>query len=343
MSRFAFDSRENHLKVSSTGTTEVSVGSFAASEIDVLATHSLGYHPNVRVYADYNDDGDYWPVTPHYFGTALPDEIQSSVYTTTTQLVMSSNSFVSPSTFDVFYRIYKDGDTNNNLSFSSFERTERVLGRFTGTFTAGASGATTNTQAHGLGEACFSVMRWRDDGGEWHDMDEILWNAGKTGAILAIPHCDGTNLSVTAYNSYATTRSIEYEVFLFKIENDDGILLDSRESTFTNFEENKTTITLTGGLTGGVISTFTGIITHAEDETLGLLYLNKSDDSTKEWKLPLDEPDLNVITDGAPALAVIRTEHTANALTIYVDVRVSGSSPTITSVDWTFRYALFTA
>ena len=331
------------MKLSVAGETSFTIGTFVTSQIDKLVDHNLGYFPNALVYAEYEGDGDIWPVTPHFFSSARPTEIDSSAYTTTSALYLSSSTLLDSGTIPVWYRIYKDGDTTNNINFSTFERTERIVGRFTGSFTAGVSGDTTDTVAHGLGEACLSIMRWKDDGGEWHDMDEILFNSDRTASIAAIPHCDPTTLSVTAYSSYGSTRAVEWEVFLFKIDNADGILLDSREATFDNFQEGETTITLSGGLTSGVTSTFTGVITHDQDETVGSIFLNKSDDSTKEWKLPLDEPDLNVITDGASALAVIRTEHTANALTIYVDVRVSGSSPTITSVDWTFRYALFTA
>lgn len=342
MTFFAFDSRENHQKLQEAGEFSQSIPAFTFGQTDTLSTHSLGYFPNVRVYHDFS--GDVWPVSENFWGVLKPD-VRSSAYTTTTQLVLRSDNIeASTQTPTVRYRIYKDGDTTNNTAFSTFETSERILKRLSGSFTATSGGVVTEeTIPHGLGEKCFTVLRW-NDGGEWIDQDLPNWDAGRTGNTNAIGHCDSTNAYVAAYNGFGTNKTIEYELFLYKLVDNDSILFDSRESTFTNFDEGETTITLSGTVNSGQTVTFTGTITHTIDETVGDLYLNKSDDTSKDYSVPLAPLDLKITTGGLDLDANIKTEHKTNELEIQVQVNNPyASAETITSVDWTFRYALFTA
>ena len=343
MAFFAFDSRENHLKHAETGSYSLSIAAFTFGQTDTLTTHSLGYFPNVRVYHDYS--GDVWPVSENFWSTLKPD-VRSSVYNTSTQLIMRSDNIeASEQTPDVLFRVYKDGDTTNDVAFSTKETSERLLGVFTGSFTASGSSAwTEHSFAHGLGEKCFPVLRWRESGGEWSDQDLINWNAGRTANTNALPHCDSTNGYVAAFNSHAGDKTIEYEVYLYKLEDNDSVLFDSRERTFTNFDEGETRITLSGVVNSGQTVSFSSSITHSEGETLGLLYLNKSDDSTKDWLVPLAPLEMKITTGGADLDANIQTEHKDGQLDITVFVNnPTGGSETITSVDWDFRYALFVA
>jgi len=342
MAYFSFDSRDNHQKLANRGSTSITWATgFVFGQTDAIVTHSLGYFPNVRGYIDFS--GDIWPLTENFY-LNKPD-IKASLVTTTSGVTLRSGKGQNdPVTADIYYRVYKDGSENQKLSFSTQERQERLVGNLPGSFDAASGTWTEISVAHGLGEACLAVMRWKESGGEWIDQDQINYSAGRANNTFAIAHCDATNVYVQAFNSYGTDKTIEYDVYLLKLLEDDGVLFDSREGTLNNFIDDSVDIELSGTLSSGADTNFTATIPHSKDDTLGSLYLIRSDDSSKEYVLPTFPTNLLIPSSGTNVGAAISTENETNQLVITVNVKNGGgTSATITPVTFSIRYATFVA
>lgn len=343
MSIFSFDSRDNHQKLNGEPiTTSVSVPSFTFQQQDTLVTHNLGYKPNMRVYCDYS--GDVWPVSENFW--TGKDDLRSHVYSTNSAIVMQSDNIdVSTVAPTVYVRVYEDGSQNQTTNFTTFKRTERVLKRLTGSFSASGSGAyTTETIAHGLSDAVLPVMRWNDGTG-WRDMDKVNYDASYSNYINAIPYVNSTNVKIEAINSYSTTKTIEYEILLYKRDFDDGFLFDSREKTFNNFEEGTATQELTGSWTSGQVKTYTLDVAHNKAASFGEIYWSRSDEPTKEYKLPVSPLVAGLPSSGSSDFGCyMNFEYQSNNLQIYIRVNnPNAGTETIDDVTLSFRYATFVA
>lgn len=108
-SNIYFDSRLNYQKVAQSGVLTIPAGTL--NQTDTII-HSLGYEPNVRVFAEAYP-GEVWPATYgglsfnywDYTFTMLQVEVE--IYNNT--LVLKSGGAVSTPASRVWYRIYYDG------------------------------------------------------------------------------------------------------------------------------------------------------------------------------------------------------------------------------------------
>jgi len=338
--QFAFDSRDNHMKLSSTDSDIISVPAFTFDQPNTLQTHSLGYRPNVRGY--YEFDGDVWPVSSRFW-TGKPD-LRSSLNTTDSLLSINSSNFdfadASPT---VYTRAYEEGTAGNTgMAFSSNKRIEKILaGPITGSFSAtGGDTQTTETITNPTGSRQFTLMRWSLDGENWVDQDVAQYEyiAPFFYVVSALAHCTDSQIKIEAFNGYAGSKTVYYQVWLMQYEYD-NIILDSRKKTLLNFDEGLATIDISGTINAGEIKEWETSFTKDSD-AMGVWYVTRSDVPSVEYQYPYSELDFRFTASNLSLVTFILYEPSR----VRIKARLwntSGTNRTISSTTITYRYALF--
>jgi len=335
---FFFDSFDNHQKIHLADTFTSVTNTTQATDI----THNLGYFPNIRLFYE-PISGDVWPATTNSTWSAIDKYCTAAQYTD--KITITTSAGAGTHNIPVHYRIYQDGSTLSQLRYDSTKRIERILGTFTGSFTA-ASGIeyepviTTHTIPHGLGEKCLPVLEWSQDGTTWIDQDMQQTDVSDWGRwVNAIAHCDATNVKIEAQNTYASSKTIHYRVILLKI-NSGGLTFDSTKKTLLNFESGTASFTASGSVGSNSTATFSTSVPMSA-EGFGQIYYKTSTLTTEEKLSPPVRLD-SVGSTGGNLQIRFSYEYAPSALTIRGIVFNPGvSSATLTSKTFNFRYVLF--
>lgn len=343
MSTPTFDSKDNHqiLSVDDTGSFEKTVASITFGDTNNVS-HSLGYLPNFRTFFEPESGEGVWKLSENPWGS-VRDDIRASVKSTSAQLQFRyDNVDASSRTFDVFHRVYEQGDTSDdNITFDSKNRYEKILAVVEGSFTASSGGAYSVEQvANPVGEKCFFAMRWSLDNSVWVDDDVVQYETTGTNPdyVVATAHNDDDNVWVEAVNSYGTNKTVYYQVYLFQYTYDNATL-NTNYRTFQNFGVGEATITISGAINNGQRRTWTASI-DTDSEAFGLWWVSRSDVAGTEYQFPYRP--LDFVFTPSNLLLNTQMEYTSSGVTIRASMwNTSGANRTISSTNITYRYALF--
>lgn len=338
----AFDSKDNHQIVSDDSSSyDETVAAFTFGDT-TNKSHTLGYLPNIRTFFEPESGEGIWKLSEQPW-SGVRDDIRASVKTTTSQLQFRyDNIDGSAHTFPVHYQIYEQGDTtDDNITFDSKLRYEKILAVVEGSFTASASGAyTTETVTNPTGAKNFFAMRWSLDNSTWVDDDVVQYASTGTSPnyVNATCHVDASNVYIEALNSYGTTKTIYYQVFIFQYTYDNATL-NTNYRTFQNFSNNSADITISGTINNGQRKDWETTI-DIDSEALGCWFVSRDDVSGTEYQYPYRPLDFTFTASNL--LLNTQIEYGSSQITIKASMwNTSGTNRTIPTTVITYRYALF--
>lgn len=333
-----FNTTDNHQKIALADDYTETVAAFVFGD-QTSVNHGLGYIPKVRCFFEPNSN-DIWPLTENWWPGKMPD-LRCSAFVDEDDITFQfDNIDVADETFPVYYRIYKDSDLVN---FDSKQRTEKILTVLRGSVSVpNTSSVETFEIPHGLSTRAFPVLRWSDDNTNWFVQDTVqVPSPGSSSQFRAIAHCTNTNAVIEAYNSYGSSKNLYYQIFLFE-RVPTNVVVDTRKTTFLNFDSGAAQIEISGSYAAGEEHTWTALIEHGQGDSLGEIYVERSDNPGVYYTFPQRPLDSQVSTDlGTMTLAVFLDFYENGVRIKVLTQNPYAGTATMTPVTLTFRYVLY--
>lgn len=196
----------NYWKIAMKGSGTLSLpASFGATDSDTI-THNLGYYPNVRVWFEPNNDGDIW--VPHK-RSVWSNALLYFEVTTTGLTITAENGSVSAETVPYYYRIYYDGEQEQDNALTSDRENEKILIASNFATTVNASSSKTVTVPHSLGRAEFVKFIFQTNISYYTQEGGVDWDGSFADYVTAIAHMDASNIYFEIENSYSSAKDVD--------------------------------------------------------------------------------------------------------------------------------------